>query len=218
MHAPTGVTRRRLLAATAGGAVLTTMSPGDVEAAGSGRGRIAFDFVGKLIQDAAEFTGFGYLTRAAGFSLTALFTSPADQSEATARFTFFSRATLSGHSELHNLDVVHADGSLAIYHHSGAGTDFDDPESFARGTRIAAFAARYHSVVVEQTADQGSETLHALLRQRSARPFQVGGGKRVFGSAGLQLAIDANGWSQRISAVGPQSQAWIAGLAVPVRP
>jgi hypothetical protein len=204
-------------AAAAGGAALAA-PPAAALAAGAGevaarRGEISFEFVGKLTQEGAAFSGFGYLTRVAGLPVAALFADAAVQSERTAHFTFFSAAKLTGRSELHNLEVLDADGEMAFYHRARPGADFGDPGSFARGRRIALFDAHFLSVVTEQTASEGSEDLRGQLTQRSAPAFPLGGHELRFGRRGTRQAIRANGWSQRLSAVGPTSQAWVAGLA-----
>ena len=176
-------------------------------------GEILFEFVGKLTQDGAQFAGFGYLTRLIGVGPGGLFSDPAQASEATAHFTFASRATLTGRSHLHNLEVLDADGELVIHHRATPGASFDDPASFSTGRRVAAYAVHYESVVTAQTADEGSEQLRARLSQQEVVPFWAEGRRHRLGAVGDRLAVDANGWSQRTSAIGPQSQAWVAGIA-----
>jgi hypothetical protein len=219
MDQPRLVTRRGLIAtAAASGAVLgasPALAAEDVRTVGARAGEISFEFVGKLAQSGADFTGFGYLTRIAGLAASALFSAPAPNGETTAHFTFVSVARLTGRSELHNLEVLDADGDLIVLHRARPGADFSDPESFARGRRVAVFDAHFQSIVTEQTASEGSEHLAGQLRQRSARGFTVAGDRLRFGRRGARQAISGDGWSQRLSATGPTSQAWVAGLARP---
>jgi|1186.fasta_scaffold35261_2 hypothetical protein len=210
------VTRRALLATAAGGVVLGAV-PEVATAAGEPRigaipGQISFEFVGKLLQNGAAFEGFGYLTRIAGVSASALFSS-ADHSEATAHFTFHAGTTLTGRSHLNNLEILDADGPMVFYHRGVPGASFSDPASFTAGQRVATFATHLQSVVVAQSVDQGSHQLEGLLVQSSAPLWQLNGQERRFGAVGQRQRVTANGWSQRTSSVGPQSQAWVAGLA-----
>ena len=58
-------------------------------------GQTAYEFVGQVDQQGGSFTYYGYVTYVRGLEDPELFTIPGvDQSEATARFTFYASAQM----------------------------------------------------------------------------------------------------------------------------
>jgi hypothetical protein len=122
---------------------------------------------------------YGYFVHLAGVEADLFGGKP---SEKTAHFTFaaepFSARTVENGSLNLSLDPV---GDFSVYLQDEPAGDFDDPQTFARGQRIATF--RRVSVVVGTTVEQaGAAGKHGLIASNvfSARllisnPFEFAG-------------------------------------------
>ena len=142
------ITRRTLLAGAgglaAGAAVAPSAAAATVRTVGvDPEARDAMEVIGRIVQDGDALTGFGYLTHIAGLPAAEL----AAGSEATARYTFHATATVAQRNLRPSLFAVVASGRLGIFRHPGGGASFDVPGSFAAGTQIASFDARFQNVL-----------------------------------------------------------------------
>ena len=162
-------------------------------------GENVLELVGRSEQDGSAVTHFGYLTRIRGLTDDLLFSDPSIRTEAKARFTFFATTTLTARHELGNIIATAAPGTLTIYFNetpSGNG-NFNTPGSFAAGTPIATFSARFHNVLNVQATDAGIISAVADLIQLGDDPFTLGGVRYRLGQRHLQGRLSANGQGTR---------------------
>jgi hypothetical protein len=217
-QAPDGLTRRGVLAAGGGVAAaagLGAAASSDALAAGVRQlgvprhGTSALEVLGSIEQAGDELTGYGYLTRVSGLRDALLF-SGAPSGESTARFTFSSSASVRARFVRPTLFSVTATGTLGVFLNARGG-DFGAPATFARGTRIAAYAARFQTIVTVIAPNQAVTTVEGELLQRDARPFSVSGGRRRLGRRGLRLRLSATGPGTRTDPALPRALFDVAG-------
>jgi hypothetical protein len=208
------ITRRTLLAggAAAGGAVAAAPAAGAaaVRTVGVPRsGRNAIEVIGSIVQDGTGLTGYGYLTRIDGLRERDLYAG-SGRTEAAARFTFHSTATVTGRALRPSLFAVVATGELHFYLGTGGG-DFAAPDSFARGTRIATCTARYQNLLTVISPDHALTTVLGELEQRAARTFAVAGRRHRLGRRGLVERLHATGPGTRTDPTVPRATFDVAG-------
>jgi hypothetical protein len=218
------VTRRRLLAgagvAAAGGALLAAEeAQAAVQQVGvQGTDRRTVEYIGQINQVGETLITFGYLTRVQGVPASKLFTRPRgttfedpdSEDESAARFTFHSKTTLQRLSRIAHHLAVSATGGLGIFFQPSGGAHIEDPDSFAKGTRIAAFDGHYQNklVLFEGGPQEGQWATVALtgdLVQKSATTFSAGAGQSRLGRTGLRWALDATGEGHLDETTGPKS-------------
>jgi hypothetical protein len=112
-------------------------------------GRVAWYVTGRFyLDEQGQLQDLGYFLHLEGVR-GALFNEGA-LGEATARLTFrsapFDAQTVTNGNISVGLDVK---GNFSVYLNPAGGGDFDDPDSFSRGTRVAVF--RRTSVVMGST-------------------------------------------------------------------
>src|SRR5262245_10415254 len=83
------------------------------------------------------------------------FASLSLRTELTARFTFYARTTLDSRHELGNLITTRAPGELTLFVIENPQGNFNNLDSFTRGSTFASYSARYHNVLNVQTTNQG---------------------------------------------------------------
>ena len=184
---------------------------------GTGRaGSIGFEFVGRVDQDGANFTLYGYLTHVQGLADGSLFTdpSPLNHGEQTARFTFSGTGTFTSRSVLQNLTVLNVSGQLTFYVNPQGGASFDTPNSFRSGAAVGTVAARFQDVINVQSPNQAVATAVAELVQQNAGTFVLGGKSYRFGQKGLSERLSATGEGTRTDATIPRSFILVAGDTV----
>jgi hypothetical protein len=201
-----GVVSRRSLLAAGGGLAAALVWPEAEAGAATPRpvgepsdARSAAEVVGHLVQDVDAMTGYGYLTRIRGLADDDLFTSTRD--EKGARFTFSASATVRERFLRGNMIAADATGTISFYFASGGGGDFDAPDTFAAGVRIATFRARFQNVLSLIGNQIGITTVDGELRQTAARAFGVGGRRHRFGERGLRLRLEVTGPGQKTDPV-----------------
>ena len=181
-------------------------------------GETVLELVGRSQQDGNAVTHFGYLTRIRGLTDDLLFSDPSIRTEAKARFTFFATTTLTARHELGNIIATAAPGTLTIYFNETPSGDFGDPGTFAAGTPIATFSARFHNVLNVQAPDAGIISAVADLIQLGDDPFTLGGVRYYLGRRHLRERLSANGQATRTQVELPRSFFLWGGNVVILRP
>jgi hypothetical protein len=179
-------------------------------------GQSALEFVARIEQRGPVFEFVGYVTYARGLGGAALFTDPAAPGEATARLKFSGRTDLTGRSVIRNVFALTSRGSWDLYWDADGGGTFDDPASFAQGTRVGSLALRFHNVLGSYAANEGISTGTGEAVQRIAGTFAVGGRSYRLGRAGLVLRLFATGLGTRTEPNEPRATLAVAGDAVVV--
>jgi hypothetical protein len=177
-------------------------------------GATAFEFIGRLDQEGAEFRAYGYVTFVRGLPDALLFTDPANRSEATARLTFTASATMTGRTILGNIFVVDAAGELQVHVQASPAGNFERPASFAGPSPVAVIGMRIQNILNVQAPDQGIATGETDSTQQSATPFTLAGMPYTFGRTGLRSRISFTGQGTRTDANLPRSFILLAGNAV----
>jgi hypothetical protein len=197
--APEGALTRRAALAAAGGLALTAGGPAAAGAqtrvravAAPGAGEVAMEVFGSIQQVGTALTGYGFLTRVDGLPEASLFSGGA-HSEATARVTFFATATVSERFVRPTLFSVAAVGRLDVFLHPNGGGTFDDARSFAGGTRLATYTARFVNRLTLIATNQAVNAMAGELGQTRAAAFTLAGRRRRFGRSGLRLRLSATG-------------------------
>ena len=201
-----GISRRRIMGgvgvAVAGGLVAGVAGATPVSAATSAGGQVAtgkagdtvFEFICTIVQDAAVFTGHGYLTAVAGLDPAALFAGNGVRDEAHALFLVTANGELDTRSvegAVHTLDIH---GDLAIGHSTPAGSAPSDGSS---GGTVATYDLRIQDILTVIMAPTGLPTLNGVATQLSAarvngRPFGRPGMTSRFFATGLGTRSDGN--------------------------
>jgi hypothetical protein len=182
------------------------------------RGQNAFELVGRSDQEGLTVTHYGYLTHIVGLPDQSLFSNATTRTEATARFTYFSSMTLNARNEIGNLISTAAEGTLTIYYQPQAGASLSDPRSFARGTPVATYTARYHNILNVQAPNTGIASAVADLIQLTAREFNFENRRRRLGAPTLRLRLTATGQGARTQETPLRSFFFIGGDIVIVGP
>jgi hypothetical protein len=178
-------------------------------------GRSALELIGTLVQDGADVTGYGYLTRISGLPESRLFTTGGiERGEASARFTFFSRARIASRSVRPELFAVIGTGDLAFHFDAAGGADFAHPETFAAGAPIATYSARLQNVLTVVGPDQAITTLFGDIEQRRAETFSLARRRQRLGRRGLRQRLHLTGPGRRSDAATPRAEFHVAGNLV----
>ena len=214
------VTRRALLAGAggiaAGGALAETAAAqgGGPRVLGVPRGgRNAVEVIGALAQDGDDLTGHGYLTRIAGLSDALLFAGT-ERGASTARFTFSSSVRVVSLVVQGSVFSATGVGTIDFYLDRDGGGDFANPATFADGTRIARYDARFQNVLTVIAPDRAVIALEGELEQRQARQFSLGGRRHRLGRRRLRQRLSANGLGTRTDATVPRASFDVAGRIV----
>jgi hypothetical protein len=181
-------------------------------------GQNAFELVGRSDQEGATITHYGYLTHVVGLPDQALFSNPTSRNEASARFTYFSSMALNARNEIGNLISTAAEGTLTIYYQPQAGANLADRGTFARGTPIATYTARYHNILNVQAPNTGIASGVADLIQLTSPQFLFENQRRRLGAPTLRLRLTATGQGARTQEAPLRSFFFIGGDVVIVGP
>jgi hypothetical protein len=199
-------------------------------------GQTAYEFVGRVDQNGPSFTFYGYVTYVRGLADDQIFTQPGvDQSEATARITFYATTTMVRRAIVGGVFAVTSTGSYTVYLGSG-GASFDDASSFTRGQALATTAIRFQNIINVQSGGSGGppgprptgpgpggagaqaiSTGTGGSEQRTASTFTLGGKQYRFGRKGLDLRVFATGQGTLLDPVAPRSVILLAGSAAVTR-
>jgi hypothetical protein len=219
------VSRRRMLAAAAGGAVaggigVAAGPPADADqaiastAVGTGpRGTTTVEFRGRISQSGssgAVFTSLGYLTRATHTKRSQLFAG-APHNESTALLTAFATGDLQARvldQSVHSLDIV---GTLAIHQRRHPGAHFDDPSSFRVGPVVARYDLILQDVLAVYAAGKGIPTLTGDMVQTVGRTLSGDLTGKTFGRTGSRLRFFATGLGTLTDPVTLNADLEIAG-------
>lgn len=200
---------------------------------GSGvTGRAVVGLIGKIAQVGVHLTAVGYLTSLRGLQDSQLFTvargtdfqDPNSSDEGQARFTFHSETEIGSLSatgrpggavgDLGTI-VANAGGALGIYYRSGGGADFDDPASFKKGIKVAAFSCSFQDNLTLQPPDfltLASVALGGTLIQTATKVFAISGEHYRIAAVGAQRGLAATGWGELTDPDEPRSTLWLAGV------
>ena len=201
-----GVTRRTVLTG-AGALAVTGAAPQAAAAAAVRQLGPATELIGEIAQDGDGLTGYGYVTHLAGLSDAALFQGAT--SEAGARLTFFSTATVGARFSHGALVSTVGRGSVAF--HVGHGADFANPQSFAAGTVVARFDVRLQNIAAVVAPNQAITTIEGELVQRGAPTFRLGARRYRLGHPGLRVHLSATGPGMRTNQTPPRAVFDVAG-------
>src|SRR5262245_35717349 len=91
----------------------TTPVPGGIGLPGDGQ--VAWHFLGRIDQDALNFTAYGFLTEVDGLKDDSVFVGGGERNEDTAVFSVVMRSEESKRSKLNNVTVVDVTGTATIY-------------------------------------------------------------------------------------------------------
>jgi hypothetical protein len=182
------------------------------------QGENVLELIGRSEQAGNAVTHFGYLTRIRGLPDNLLFSHPSIRTQATARFTFFATTTLTARHVLDNIIATAAPGTLTIYFNETPSGDFGNPGSFAAGTPIAPFSARFHNVLNVQATDAGIMTGVADLMQLDSESFPLDGVRYRLGQRHVRARLSASGQGTRTQVEPPISFFLWGGNVVIVRP
>jgi hypothetical protein len=166
-------------------------------ARGNSEDESAFEFLGRSNQEGPNVIHFGYLTHIFGLANELLFSNPNVRTEATARFTFFSRTTLDSRHELGNLITTSAPGELTLFLNQIPQGNFNNPDSFMRGTAFASYSTRYYNVLNVQSPNQGITNATVELTQHRGGVFVMNGNRFHWGHPGLRARLSATGQGTR---------------------
>jgi hypothetical protein len=173
-------------------------------------GQNSMEFVGIVDQNGPQFTYYGYVTYLAGITSTLLFRDPISHTEATARITFHGTSAMTGRSIVNNLFNLNAAGTITFYYDENQGADFNNPDSFTRGTAIASATTRFHNVLVVTAPNTGIANGEAELLQTTATSFDLAGQSYQLGRSGLQHRFTYNGFGTRLEPATPRAVIVIA--------
>jgi hypothetical protein len=168
----------------------------------------AAEVIGEVAQDDNGLTGYGYVTHLAGLADSALFAGAT--SEAGARLTFFSTATVTARFP-HGALVSTVGRGVIAFHLSGGGADFANPQSFAAGPVVARFDARLQNIASVVAPNQAVTTIEGELVQRGAPAFRLGGRRYRLGHAGAHVLLSATGPGMRTNQTPPRALFDVAG-------
>jgi hypothetical protein len=195
------VSRRALLGGVGTGALagaLLAGRPGPADAyAAADPGANELEFIGRLLQEGGQFTGFGYLTALRGVPAAWLFEDGAPPSEQAARLTVHVLATLTSIARVNGVFVVRAAGVLRIYLRDAPGADFADPSSFAEGTLVVEDEAEFQNTLTVTDPDRGIASVVAGLTRRHVATFLMGGQPCRIGHLRLRSRLTAAGQGVR---------------------
>ncbi|MBI2902456.1 MAG: hypothetical protein HYY12_02565 [Candidatus Methylomirabilis oxyfera] len=181
-------------------------------------GENVLELVGRSDQDGNNVTHYGYLTRIQGLPDEMLFSHPSIRTEATARFTFFATTALTARHVLGNIIATAALGTLTIYFNETPSGDFGNPGSFAAGTPIATFSARFHNVLNTQALNAGINSAVADLIQLGGDSFMLDGVRYRLGQRHVRERLSAHGQATRTQVDPPQSFFLWGGNVVIIKP
>jgi hypothetical protein len=200
------VTRRTVLTG-AGALAAAGAAPRAAAAATARQLGAAAEVIGEVAQDDNGLTGYGYVTHLAGLPDAELFEGAT--SEAGARLTFFSAATVTARFPHGTLVSSVGRGSIAF--HLAHGADFTNPQSFAAGPVVARFDARLQNVASVVAPNQAITTIEGELVQRNAPTFRLGGRRYRLGHPGLRVQLSATGPGTRTNQTPPRALFDVAG-------
>jgi len=213
-----GVTRRDLVASTAGLVVAGVSGTAGAAPAAEGRGHVGvngaasgIELLAQIGQEGPALTACGYLTLVNGLSLDAIYFPGTDRTEATARFTFYGTATVATIQTRDTMIVAIANGHVDFYLRDAPGASFDVPTSFAQGQRIAGDDAALQNVLNVTGPGVGVTTVFGDLQRNFVEAFHLDGTRYQLGRVGLRSRLVAPGKSTRIEPTKPTSVEVVAG-------
>jgi hypothetical protein len=162
-------------------------------------GQTALEFVGRVHQEGASFTQYGYLTHIAGIPDAMLFSDPNLRDEGHARFTYYAKTALTARSVLDTLFALTTAGDTRFFFQASPSRQPTDAAAFAKGVRIGTYAGRIHDVVNVQSPNNGIATATESLTEKQSGVFTLGGRQYRFGGVGLRERLSATGEGKRSS-------------------
>jgi len=173
----------------------------------------AVEFRARFAQTGASgesFTGYGYLTRAAGVEDAELFAGAA-LNETTALLTAYASGDLARRvldTSVHSLDIV---GTLAVYQRGSPGATFADPASFQVGVKVAEFDLTLQDILTVFAPAKGIPTLTGSMRQTLAGALAGGRPRRRFGHVGSDARLFATGLGTLVDPITLNANLEMAG-------
>ena len=178
----------------------------------------AYQFVGRIDQDGATFTGYGYLYDIQGANPGALFTNPLNPAPSTAYITYYATATLSSRAVITDavraIFALNSVGNITFYYQATPSASLDDPQSFANGTAVTTASMHFQDILSVQGPSRGLSEGKGEFTVLTAEPFTLGGKTVLFGRPGRVHHISTLGDAVRTDAQIPQSSVLLAGNAV----
>jgi hypothetical protein len=179
-------------------------------------GQAAMTLVGRIDQDGKKTRAYGYLTDIERLSRAQLFAGARfDERPSAARFTFSASGTIRDRSILSNVIATDSEATMHVYLQSEPAGDFRQPQSFARGKRIASYEVRFHNIITVTAPNRGIATATGQLEQRRAERFSPPGGEeRRLGHEGLVTRLSLTGSGTRTNPTLPRAFLLVAGEIV----
>ena len=176
-----------------------------------------YQFVGRIDQNGASFTGYGYLYDMTGVSPDKLFSDPYNPSEETAHFTYYATATLSSCAVLtdavRSIFALDSTGEITFYYQATPAASFADPGSFAEGEAVTNASLHLQDILTVQAPNRGLSNGNGVFDVLTAQSFEFDGGDVRLGRPGRSYRITTVGDAVRTDAAIPQSSVLLAGSA-----
>ncbi len=178
-----------------------------------------FQFAGRIDQDGAEFTAYGYLYDVEGIAPQELFSDsdPVNGSEETAHFTYHATANLTSRAVVTDavraifaLDSV---GEITYYYQDSPAASFDDPDSFAQGTAVTTATISLQDILTVQAPNRGLAEGQGEITVLSTEPFTFDAETVQFGRPNKTYRVSTFGDAVRTEPTIPQSSVLLAGDA-----
>jgi hypothetical protein len=163
-----------------------------------------FEFAGMMLQEGGRFTGFGYVTFLRGLDAESLF-GGAEPTEANARLTIFTVATLTSIARVNGVFVARAAGPLGVYLLDPAGANFMDPSSFRAGTLVASYDTEFQNTLTVIDPNEGIAHIVGGLTLRRNATFKLGDRRHRIGHRGQPLRLTAVGKGMRTNVEPPHA-------------
>jgi len=171
------------------------------------------EFRGRIAQTGSSgqhFTGYGYLFRATGAPVSALFAGTPHH-ESTALVTMYASGDLTARildMSVHSMDIV---GTLTVYQRPHPGASFNNPASFRVGKAVARYDVTLQDVLAVYATGKGLPTLTGDMRQTAAAVLSGPLAGKTFGRVGTRLRMFASGLGVLTDPVKLNSQLELAG-------
>lgn len=183
-----------------------------------GQGAVAFEIVGEVNNSApgvvpATSEIFGYLSKVDGIDPAFTDSTPANQNESTALFTFDTQATTIRTTIHGPFKIIDRDGTTTMYLNNGP-SSFSDPTTFAQGTPIQ--QSTFHQQVIVDSVEN-TFTVVNTNSVTSTSQFKIGSTKYQLGRSGDNLRTTFQGVLAVRGGGAPPPTGFFSGYAVDVR-
>ena len=204
-------TRLSLVLSSLAAAVVLAVGCGGSDDSDSDEGTgNTLELIGRIDQTGTSFSGFGYVTHAAGIDDSDLFSGPLIvASEKTARITFTFKSDLASRSTLGGEFALHSSGSIQFFSNEKPAGDFGNPDSFSEGDQVASGSIDIQTVITVYAPDKGILDAGGSLSLDDTSDFQLGGQSHSLPGGSQRVSLAGSG--TRSNAILPKSVIDFAG-------